>query len=94
MSLPEPTPDQQKGNGIARRGRRSSKRTLFLVRNLEPLSLACRQRRRRRRSASLDANVDNEDGEEDEEDEDGKIDISMQMRTGIQTTGSGQVSLW
>ena len=47
--------------------------------------------KRQRQSASLDANVDNEDGEEDEV---GNIDISMQMRTGIQTTGSGRVSLW
>ena len=71
VSLPDPEPDQherksRKGKAIARRGRRSSKRTLFFIGSLEPLSLARRQKRlRRRRSASLDANL-GEDGEEDE----------------------------
>ena len=71
MSLPDPEPDQfeRKGKtkGIARRGRRSNKRTLFFVGSLEPLLLAQRQKRRRRRSGWLDGNVDNhpsEDGEE------------------------------
>ena len=78
VSLPDPEPDQferiGKGKGIARRGRRSNKRTLFFVGSLEPLLLAHRQKRRRRRSASLDGNVDNHPGEGGQEDEDADAD--------------------
>ena len=63
---------------MARRGCRSSKRTLFFVGSLEPLLLARRQKRqRRRRSAFLDNNVDSpgEDGEENNDaDADGDTD--------------------
>ena len=45
VSLPDPDPDQfeRKGEGkaILRRGRKSSKLTLFFVGSLEPLLLAC-----------------------------------------------------
>ena len=78
MSLPDPEPDQferkDKGKGIARRGRRSSKRTLFFVGSLEPLLLVHRLKRRRRRSASLDGNADNHPGEDGEGYEDADAD--------------------
>ena len=78
VSLPDPEPDQfermGKGKGIARRGRRSNKRTLFFVGSLEPLLLARRLKRRRRRSASLDGNVDNRPGEDGEGYEDADAD--------------------
>ena len=74
VSLPNLEPDRQKGKGIARRGRRSSKRTLFFVGSLEPLLLARRQKRRRRRSASLDGNVDKHPGEDGEGYEDADAD--------------------
>ena len=70
VSLPDPEPDQferiGKGKGIARRGHRSNKRTLFFVGSLESLLLARRQKRRRRRSASLDSNVNSHPGEDGE----------------------------
>ena len=74
--LPDPEPDQseRKGKGIARRGRRSNKGTLFFVGSLEPLLLARRQRRRRRRSAWLDTKVDKHPGEDGEEYEDADAD--------------------
>ena len=78
VSLPDPEPNQfeqkVKGKGIARRGRRSNKRTLFFVGSLEPLLLARRQRRRRRRSAWLDTKVDKHPGEDGEEYEDADAD--------------------
>ena len=71
MSLPDSKPDQyeqKKGTAIARRGLRSSKRSLFFIGNLEPSLLVRRQKRQlQRQSASLNVNVDNEDGEEDED---------------------------
>ena len=83
VSLPDPDPDQYeqktiKGKGIARRGRRSSKRVWYFVGSfvgsLEPLLLARRKKQqRRRRSASLDADVDNP-GENSEEDDDADAD--------------------
>ena len=79
VSLPDPEPEQHKqktikGKGIARRGRRSSKRVWYFVGSLEPLLLARRKKQqRRRRSASLDADVDNP-GENSEEDDDADAD--------------------
>ena len=79
VSLPDPEPEQHKqktikGKGIARRGRRSSKRVWYFVGSLEPLLLARRKKQqRRRRSASLDADVDNPD-ENSEEDDDADAD--------------------
>ena len=79
VSLPDPEPEQHKqktikGKGIARRGRRSSKRVWHFVGSLEPLLLARRKKQqRRRRSASLDADVDNP-GENSEEDDDADAD--------------------
>ena len=79
VSLPDPEPEQHKqktikGKGIARRGRRSSKRVWYFVGSLEPLLLARRKKQqRRRRSASLDADVD-DPGENSEEDDDADAD--------------------
>ena len=79
VSLPDPEPEQHKqktikGKGIARRGRRSSKRVWYFVGSLEPLLLARRKKQqRRRRSASLDADVDTP-GENSEEDDDADAD--------------------
>ena len=64
----------RKREGVARRGRRSNKRTLFFVGSLEPLLLARRKKRRRRRSASLDGNVDNHPGQDGEGYEDADVD--------------------